>query len=201
MIEGVIFDMGGVLLRTVNPLPRKEMAERFGTNRKELENAVFLSESSLRSEVGKMSAEDHWKTVLHQFGQKNLNPTRAYDEFFSGDALDDELLDFIKGLRKRYKFGLLSNAWVDARHVVEKAYSFLDAFDVSVFSYELGIRKPDRKIFEYILDKLRLVPEQAVFVDDFIENVEGARSLGMVGIQFINTIDTVKELSRLLDLE
>lgn len=198
MIEGVIFDMGGVLLRTVNPLPREKMAERFGTTCKELERVVFLSESSLRSEVGEISAEDHWKFVLHHFDQKEINPMKAYDEFFSGDVLDKELLKFITGLRKHYKFGLLSNAWVDARYHVEKTYSFLDAFDVSVFSYELRIRKPDRKIFEYILDKLRLLPEQAVFVDDFIENVEGARSLGMMGIHFINTFDTVKELNRLL---
>ena len=57
-------------------------------------------------------------------------------------------------------------------------------FDVTIFSAEVGLVKPDARIYRLTLEKLGVEPEEAVFVDDFIENVEGAQAVGMKAIHF-----------------
>jgi epoxide hydrolase-like predicted phosphatase len=60
-------------------------------------------------------------------------------------------------------------------------------FDETVFSAEVGMAKPDARIYQLILNRLGVEPQEAVFVDDFIENVEGARHLGLHAIHFKNS--------------
>jgi beta-phosphoglucomutase-like phosphatase (HAD superfamily) len=69
MIKAVIFDMGGVILRTVDPTKREAMAKRLGVTRSELEAVVFQSETSVQSELGQLSEAGHWKAVLAYFNQ------------------------------------------------------------------------------------------------------------------------------------
>ena len=74
---------------------------------------------------------------------------------------------------------------------------FDDAFDALVLSAEVGIMKPDPRIYHIALDKLEVKPNEAVFVDDMPANVEAARTLGMQGILFQSqeqTLDKLKEL-------
>ena len=70
-IKAVIFDMGGVLLRTHDLEPRTKLASRFGLSRLELEALVFQSPSSIEAEKGLISEEDHWLYVADKLG---LNP-------------------------------------------------------------------------------------------------------------------------------
>ena len=198
-IKAVIFDMGGVLLRTIDPNPRELMAQRFGTTRKELEQFVFLSATSLRSEIGEISAIHHWQAVLKHFGQENLDALTAYEEFFSGDAIDEELLSYAATLRKDFQLGLLSNAWMHARQYLLKNYSFLDIFDIAIFSAEVGFRKPDVRIFHLILEHLGVSAKEAVFIDDFQENVESAKSLGFECVQFFDTKEVIQRLKTVLE--
>ena len=65
-IRAVIFDMGGVILRTEDLTSRSEQAKRFGLTRKELENIVFQSPESIKAEVGEYTAEEHWLNVARQ---------------------------------------------------------------------------------------------------------------------------------------
>ncbi|HHE40946.1 MAG TPA: hypothetical protein ENL10_05550, partial [Candidatus Cloacimonetes bacterium] len=113
--KAVIFDMGGVILRTEDPTPREELAEEFGTTRKELEKFIFISPTSIQSEVGAISDEEHWKVVLEHFMRTDLTFEEVYERFFSGDKIDQKLLEFAKSLKPQYQIGLLSNAWENAR--------------------------------------------------------------------------------------
>jgi FMN phosphatase YigB (HAD superfamily) len=160
-IHAVIFDMGGVLLKTTNSQPREAIAERFGVTRAELEAFIFMSETSLRSEVGELSDKEHWENVLHHFNQPVGDYLKIYDEYFSGDAIDDELLAFAVSLKPDYRLGLLSNAWVNARPLLSKHFDFIDVFDVSVFSSEVGIRKPDLAIFNLMIEKMSVKAKSA----------------------------------------
>ena len=109
-IKAVIFDLGGVLLRTVDPGPRIALANQLRTTRGELEQLVFLSQSAIESEMGNISLETHWQWVMGHFDQEELAPMTAYQLFFSGDTLDRELIAFIRKIRKKWKTGLISNA-------------------------------------------------------------------------------------------
>ena len=199
--KAIIFDMGGVLLRSVDPAQREAMAKRFGSTRKELEKYVFHGPTSVQSEVGLVSDIYHWQTVLKHFGQTRADPLEAYIEYFSGDAIDQQLLDYAESLKPEYKIGLLSNAWVDSRNKLGSLFHFIDVFDVAIFSAEAKVRKPDKEIFQFILDRLKVKPDESIFIDDFIENIEGAKKLGINAILFKNTQATIRQVNALLGRE
>ena len=199
-INAVIFDMGGVLLRTINSQPREAIAERFGVTRAELEAFIFMSETSLRSEVGELTDKEHWENVLCHFNQPVGDYLKIYDEYFSGDAIDDELLAFAVSLKPDYRLGLLSNAWVNARPLLRKHFDFIDAFDVSVFSSEVGIRKPDLAIFSLMIEKMSVKAENTIFIDDMPSNVKGAKSAGLNVIRYTDTPTAIAAVRAMLNV-
>lgn len=190
--------MGGVILRTIDPTSREALAQRLGTSRRELEKQVFQSESSLQSEVGKISDSDHWEIVLDQYGLPLEDYPQVYKEFFAGDRMDVDLIEYIRSLQQDYKTGLLSNAWVNARENLFRLYDFLDIFDVAVFSAEVGMRKPDERVFKLVLDRLDVKPQEAIFIDDFASNITGAEKVGLHAVLYENREQAIAEINRLL---
>lgn len=184
-IKAVIFDMGGVLLRTEDHNPRNTLARQFGISREELEHLVFISETSIAAETGAISREEHFQTVCRRLGIAPEDQLAFVKAFWAGDRIDVDLVDFIRSLRPRYKTALLSNAWDGTWEFVKEIYDFSDAFDAMVFSADVGMRKPEAEIFHYVVEKLGVRPDEALFVDDFAPNVEGARRAGLQAIQFI----------------
>ena len=71
-----------------------------------------------------------------------------------------------------------------------------DNMDGGIISYELGLVKPDDKIYKALMEKYNIVPERAVFIDDREENVQAARALGIKGIIFENYEQARRELAR-----
>jgi epoxide hydrolase-like predicted phosphatase len=197
-ISAIIFDMGGVLLRTVSSIPREEMALRFNTNRSELENFVFHSDSSVLSELGEIEDTEHWKRVLMHFNQPTDDPLNAYYEYFSGDRMDGDLLEYISVLRREYRVGLLSNAWKNARSRLDGLFQFIHYFDEAVFSAEVGCRKPEKKIYKIMLQLLKVDVSEVVFIDDFPANVEGAESFGIKSILFKDPVILKDQLNNML---
>jgi epoxide hydrolase-like predicted phosphatase len=121
-------------------------------------------------------------------------------DFFGGDKVDEELVAFIRSLRPTYLTGVISNAWSEARHWLENEWRIADVFDQIVISAEVGVTKPDPRIFHLALDGLEVTPNESVFIDDFDENVKVAREVGMHAILFRDPEQTITELKQLLSL-
>jgi len=201
MIKTVIFDLGGVLVRTENILPRQKLAEKHGMSYRELSDLVYRTESANLAMLGQVSAGDHQQTIL-----KNLNlPLDSFstfeDEFWGGDRLDSRLVDFIQGLRGEYRTVLLSNAWDNLRKLLEGLWKIDGVFDDIFISAEIGLAKPDPAIYKIVIDSLGQDPSELIFVDDFIENIKAAREASINAIHFRNREQALADLVDYLDLE
>jgi putative hydrolase of the HAD superfamily len=198
-IKAIIFDMGGVFVQTTDKNPRSNLAKKYGLNYEELSLLVFQSDTAKKATVGEIDEKDHWKFIGDHFGLNPMELEKFQENFWGGDTLDLSLVKFTKSLKAKYPIGLLSNAWSGARALLTRRFGFLDLFDVSVFSAEVEMAKPDPKFYYWILEKLNLKPEETIFVDDFIENITAAKELGIRTIHFKNTIEAIAEINALID--
>jgi epoxide hydrolase-like predicted phosphatase len=198
-IKAIIFDLGGVLLRTTDFSPREKLASRLDMNRLELERFIFGGESGDQAQRGEISVQQHWTNLAAQIRCTDKEIRSLVEEFFAKDDIDTSLLDYIRSLRKSYKTGLLSNAFDDLRQVIAEHWHFEDAFDDMIISAEVGMVKPDARIFQMSVEQLGVEARQAVFVDDMLRNIEGAKKAGMFGIHFRNPQQVRLDLEQLLD--
>lgn len=200
MIKAVIFDMGGVLLRTVDPSPREALGKRYGFDQKRLFDVVFTSESSKMAEVGQKPDGEHWTWALDELGIPNEERKAFIEQFWSGDRMDYDLLNFINGLRPAVRTGLLSNAWLNTRDNITRHWGSLESyFDVVIFSAEAGVRKPAPEFFHWLLGRLQARPDEAIFVDDYGGNVRAAEALGLHAVKFCSPEQAKQEVLELLD--
>lgn len=183
-IRAVIWDMGGVLVRTEDYVPRERLAERLGMTRVDLENQFFDNESGDRAQLGEISIDQHWENIRQVLGLKKDEMEQVRDEFWGGDKLDMELVGYIRSLRAAYKTGLLSNSFSNLRRVVTEMWEIADAFDEIIISAEEGLVKPDARFYQLALERIGVAPTEAVFIDDMLRNIEGARHVGLHAVHF-----------------
>jgi len=197
-IQAVIWDIGGVLVRTEDRTPRRQLAESLGLTYEEIDELVWGGELGRQAQLGWVKTRTVWENLCQHVGLPFEAIPRLRKAFFAGDFLDAALMDYIRNLHKRYKVGVISNAVDDTRQVLEQEWRIQDAFDDIIFSAEVHLMKPDPQIFRLALERLNIAPLDAVFVDDFLHNVDGARSVGMQAIHFQNTAQVIQELETLL---
>lgn len=183
-IRAVIFDFGGVIVRTEDQTRRLMWAERLGVPPEVFYATVFDSEAAVQSSVGKAPEEEIWKHVARTLNVDAAQLPRLRTDFFAGDQRDDALVAFIRGLRPTYRTGILSNAWLGARQVIAERYGLGDAVDDIVISAEVGVAKPDPRIFELATARLGVQPQETVFVDDFTRNIAAAQAFGLHAVHF-----------------
>jgi putative hydrolase of the HAD superfamily len=197
MIKAVFFDLGGVILRTEFQAPRQHLAERLGMEYEDLVKLVFDSPSSIKASHGEISDKEHWAEVTKRLKRPASETEAIREEFFAGDVVDHTIVEFLRSLRPRYFIGLISNSWPDLRDYIARQ-GFDDAFDHMVISGEVGVMKPEARIYQIALEQAGVSPNEAVFVDDVYENIEGCEKVGIRGIHFKDPGSTLKQLKTLL---
>ncbi|HOJ01778.1 MAG TPA: HAD family phosphatase [Anaerolineaceae bacterium] len=198
--KAIIFDMGGVFIRTKHRNARQELAHQYGMNIEKLTDTVFLSPVSIEAEKGLITRDELLRQLMHLLGEDEKRVQQFVEKFFSGDREDTELVGYARTLRPQYKLGLLSNAFSGTREWMQERFTFLELFDVSYFSAEVGMRKPESQFFQLILDALQVEPSEALFVDDFFENIQGAQRLGIQTVWYRDRDAAFAYLKSLLDI-
>lgn len=198
MIKAIVFDFGGVLIRTQDYTARRQWEMRLGLPEGGLEAAVFASEAGALAELGRISNAERWRRVGEALGLNSPDEVAQLQrDFFSGDAVNQELISLIHRLRGRYKTALLSNAPMELAQ--ELANFGLNAcFDEVVISAVVGLAKPDPAIYRLMLARLGVAAAEAVFIDDMQVNVDAATALGIVGIHYRDNATLYRDLSRVL---
>lgn len=188
-IKNIIFDLGGVIINLDNQLTEdafvsmgaRPFREYFGLGHA----ASFFSDY----EVGRISDRQFIDAVKELTGLSAGDP--AIIAAWNALLLDFpvERIQLLKELRKHYRIFLFSNT--NALHftALQKIYhdtfgeEQLDAnFERTYYSHLLGMRKPGKDSFEYILRENQLEGAETLFVDDVLINVEGAEAAGLKGL-------------------
>jgi epoxide hydrolase-like predicted phosphatase len=198
VLKAIIFDVGGVLIRTHSRAGREKWAAKLGLDPWEFEKFVFSGESGRQAQMGQKTAATHWRWLGDYFNLDEAGLAEIQADFFAGDALNKPLLEYIKRLRLAgYRTGLLSNFMDDARRLWAEVYRFIDYFDGIVISAEVGLMKPDSKIYYLAAESVGVQVTEALFVDDFAENIEGAKAVGMQTLHFTDPDAARQELVKI----
>ena len=197
MIKAVIFDVGGVLIRTESRTPRAKLEARLGLAPGASELLVFNGPVGIQAQSGQISSQALWASVREalQLDDEGLAAFRR--DFFGGDRLDTALVEFVRRLRFRYQTAIISNAMDDLLDVITHTYPLADAFDLIVGSADQKVMKPAPEIFLTTLARLGREAQEAVFIDDFAHNIAGARAVGMAAIHYQPGVDLPAELAAL----
>lgn len=196
-INYLIFDIGGVLVNHFASL--KKIAHQLDLSEEKTISLFKKHTDDLDS--GRLS----WTKFEHIF-YDSLQPTLHLHEslleaFINNFMIIEETHRFITEIKSRFKIGILSNMDRDVYSYVQKRHCIPDiAYCCEVISAEVGFIKPDRKIFEYTLQVIKARPEEVLFIDDKIENIQGARQAGWKGTVFDtqNPSISISQIKKLL---
>ena len=198
-VKAVIFDIGGILEAPFDDLLFPELARMLGVPEPRLRQArsaaaIALTEAraTLREFYAAVAAETGQPVHADAAVARHL----AVYEAATG-SLDAGVLALIETLRRRHVVACLTNTEVEVGRF-NRARGLYRAFDRAFLSTELGLHKPDRAIFDRVLAELGCAPEEAVFTDDKLENVVGARKAGMHAIQYRDLASFSMELAALV---
>ncbi|MGQ9887831.1 MAG: HAD family hydrolase [Aggregatilineales bacterium] len=196
--RAVVFDFGGVLVRTVDYTPRHAWDDRLGLPRGSVERVVHGSHAWREAQLGRLTPEQHWAQVAAELGLDAPLLAQFRRDYFSGDQLDADLVALIQALRASgHTVGLLSNDTLDL-HQRLRALGIAALFDPLLISARLGAMKPDPAAYRALLAALGRPPDEVIFVDDLPANAAGAQALGIHAVRYTAGMDLCAALALLL---
>ena len=197
-IKAVFWDLGGVIVRTEDRSRRERWEKQLGLGPRELDRIIFAGDMGRKAALGEVNADEVWEWTGARLDLNEEQSQQLERDFWQGDDLDTELVAYIRGLKDTLKIGLISNAWHELRGMIEQEWNIAEAFDDLVISAEVGFVKPDPEIYHLALDRMRVEPDQALFVDDFEMNIVAAVDLGMSAVRFENPRQVMEAVDRLV---
>jgi putative hydrolase of the HAD superfamily len=165
---------------------------------RQLERLIFGGDAGRKAALGEISVEQVWESVRQELDLGQDEKQQLARDFWQGDDLDLELVAFIRGLRAQFLTGLISNAWLELRELLESHWHIDDAFDDLVISAEVGLAKPDPAIYRLALERLEVEADRAVFVDDFKHNIVAAVDIGMHTVHFTDPNQAIADVNQLI---
>lgn len=183
-IRGLIFDYGGVIWDMRWDISRT-LEREHGLRERSIPDTLYGSELWRRVEVGD-GDRDEWLRAAHAeleaLAGRELPP--LHQNWRDRQHLIAPNIDLIRRLRPPYKTSVLSNADNTLVSRLRDGLGIYDLFDDVVCSADVGVAKPEPRIYALAAERLGLPPEQCVFIDDLERNIEAAREAGMHGVHF-----------------
>jgi FMN phosphatase YigB (HAD superfamily) len=193
MMEGVLFDWGGVLIDNPASALMGYCATALGVSVEDYTRVHNrCGEAFQKGQIGESA---FWRQVCERLGCPPPRQASLWGEAFRAVySPREEVFALARRLRQQgYRTSLLSNTEGPAMEFFwELGY---DAFNAATFSCAEGVFKPEREIYEIAADKLGAAPAQCVLIDDRLDFIEGARAVGMKGIVYENLAQVKRDLA------
>jgi putative hydrolase of the HAD superfamily len=195
-IRAVIFDYGMVLSNPADPEAHQRMISVSGLSREELDRCYWQNRHSY--DLG-MTGSEFWQKVASDAGT-TFTPEQIEglieSDILMWTSLNEEMLGWVVALQNAgYRTAILSNMVWEIMGYMRQEFGWLSWFQHHTWSCELGIGKPDAGIYLHTCEKLDVLPSEALFIDDKIENVKGAEAAGLHAIQFSSVEQLRKDLA------
>jgi putative hydrolase of the HAD superfamily len=197
MIKAIIFDFGGVVYKDVMKFLYEKTGEKF-----HIEPKLVKKKSKpllMEWQKNKISSEEFWKQLASRLKISDSNSLKEiWDKTFIEHSLPNEkTIEIVKKLKMRgYKVAALSNI-AEPHATYHRKKKHYEIFPQVFLSFELGMAKPEKEIYEYAARMMDVGFEECVFIDDDEVNLETAKKLGMKTILFQSPEQLKKDLKKL----
>ena len=197
-ITTIVFDIGGVLLDIHPEKTYQYISDSTDVNVDVVKNR-FPWDAHDEYEKGNLTNKEWFFTFRDSLPQPCcLKETDFWKAWSLLLGKEKKTVDLLGVLSQSHSTWLLSNT--NPKHIqdeVEKKYLFPSLVDGTIYSFDARCRKPDRQIYDCLLERSQTEPEECIFIDDLIENVEAARLIGIHAIHYSNYNLLSKELKDL----
>jgi HAD superfamily hydrolase (TIGR01549 family) len=202
-IDAIIFDLGQVIVEVNHEKTYHALEIICDIPKDEIKN-IFKRDDYFQFELGKISNQEflsNIKSFLRVENRDIASIEEAWDAMIIGVPSESILL--LKMLKNKFPLFALSNTnscHVNAinRHLKNKhhIHDVKELFDNVYYSHELGLGKPDKEIFEYVLNDTKLFSKNILFIDDNLENIQTSKELGFQTIHLSEQKNLAEELKR-----
>jgi len=197
LIRNIIFDLGNVLLnfKPETFLLRYTKDEQYIQNfiSKVIRNKIWF-----RLDRGTISLENAKEEFIRKYPEDNSFIITFFEHWMEMLTPIQESVKILCDLKANgYNTYILSNFIEETFEIMEKKYNFFSLFDGKIISGQEKVIKPEIEIYQKLIDKYNLVPEECVFIDDIRSFLSRARKLNMKTILFTPNTDLRTELRKL----
>lgn len=194
MIPTIIFDLSEVLLHGMYGVEKKIEA---ALGMSVPNNKLYVEKEAEQFFNGELTEEEFWKKIIkrNHWNINIANLKRLIRENMTEIEGTREIIEKLK--ENGYTLGLLSVHGKEWIMYCEEQFEYHKLFHSVMYSFEVGVSKPATKAFKLMLEKLHVNPEECLFIDDSLKNIETAEQLGMQTIHFKDAEQLRAELHKL----
>ena len=199
VIKNVVFDLGAVLYGIEYERLRVSFEELVTIHRGRMFSLSILSENALfrefeRGKIGTFEFCEGMREIMNCKATDGEIKT-AWNGLLVGVIAENVAV--VEELRRKVRLVLLSNAnVVHYEAIKEEIKPLLGCFEKVYFSQQIGMRKPDSEVFEYVLKECGFVASETLFIDDTLANIKGAQGVGIQTIHLTKPSELRGEIVR-----
>lgn len=197
-IKCIIFDLGGVIVNLDFSKFYNHIITQSPLNKPQTPIMLEFFRQSDIYHQGQMNDKEFYQMACDLLQVCEIDQ----DSFFSAfnsiiSGYNSEIVELLEEIKNKNDIKLFCLSNVNSSHwefLLKKKWKFFEYFDEFILSHEVHITKPEKKIFEYAIQKAGCFPREIVFIDDGLNNIRSAQELGIIGIKFTNKEELIEEL-------
>ena len=202
-IKAIIFDWGGVCCREGEPFASSALQESLQLTPDEITEKVRNIHKDYY--IGKHSRDSFWTAIIKFFSlteNAEINPVALSNAYLNSYEVYPDVLDLVLQLQSKYKIGLLSNLTPEMKEQIHRKHDLGKFFHAEVYSCDRDVqaKKPDLKMYQSILNKVNFLPEECLFIDNSLGNIEAAADIGMKTLLFKDRIQFFTEIKNIIGI-
>ena len=198
MIKAVVFDLDGVYFEDGTEVFIEKLIHEFRLTEELVKEVYFRSSQMSEYKSGKITGKEFWDWAIETWGIQTSMET-VIELLISSYSVRSEVQNYVKELKARgLKTAICTNNFPERLNGLKKAFQLESYFDSIIASFEIGITKPNKEIFDELSKALRCEPSEIIMSDDKEDNVKALQQLGFNAIGYTNWDAFVNEVEELI---